>query len=438
MLADELEDFDLTQLPSLTTIDGDELPLPIFTHPFSRPDSSNAIYDPFWFLTAWKAFPEESVYIGALLLTEYWLAIEVLPPTLLVSGSPFEPPVLTTPKSSLKALFQVWVADSPNRSEVHETVKALWVCAPRAAILLTPQAFLKTVHISSIDRILSKAEVTIISTSHDSNAEDETVVNMFQQMVKVERGVKSYVKLQGTLFDLGKKKTALKARHGTLDEAAKAICWLLALGMKCALECRAHTSAACYCPYHAVLGQPGHDSPSEPLLNLAYTSVVTLVQDMAKVEGPEASVIPTMFQMMKIDVVAALSTTFFKPSIRRKVEPPSLNSVEVVVQPKEEPAEADPVPVRLSITFSWIQQTIYLASNQPFRHMADIWRKVVTGLADVSSPPRYFIFLWNGQRLGMEERPIDVRMGRKANIFVLDAADVCMTPNVSPFGVVPC
>ncbi|WOO78983.1 uncharacterized protein LOC62_02G002521 [Vanrija pseudolonga] len=431
MLDDDLEDFDLTQLPSLTTIDGDELPLPIFPHPFSRPDSSNAIYDPFWFLTAWKAFPEESVFIGALLLTDYWLASEVLPPTLLVSGSLSGSPS-DHHQASLKALFQVWVADSPSRSEVHETVKALWVSTPVAAVLLTLQAFLKTVHISSIDRILSKAEVTIISTSHNSDTEDEAVLNMFQQMVKIERGVKSYVKLQGTLFDLGKKKATLKARHGTLDEAAKAICWLLALGMKCALECRAYTSAACYCPYHAVLGQPGHDSSSEPLLNLAYTSVITLVQDMAKVDGPEASVIPTMFQMMKIDVAAALSTTFFKPAIRHKVEPLPPSSVDVVVQPKEETAQADPVPVRLSINFSWLQQTIYLASNQPFRHMADIWRKVVTGLADVSTPPRFFIFLWNGQRLGMEERPMDVRMGRKANIFVLDAADIWMASMVPP------
>ncbi|KAL1410259.1 hypothetical protein Q8F55_004265 [Vanrija albida] len=410
MLDDDLEDFDLTQLPSLTTVDGDDLPFPIFPHPFSRPDSSNAIYDPFWFLTAWKAFPEETVFVGALLLTDYWLAAEVLPPTLL---------------ASLKSLFQVWVADRPNRSEVHDTVKAFW-------------SFLTTVNVSTLDRVLAKAEVCIIATSNHSGKEDEAVTKLFLHTSKVGRGVTSYVKLQNALFDLGKKKTSLKSRHGTLDEAAKAICWLLALGLKCALECHAYSSGACYCPYHAVLAQPDHESPAA--LNLAFTSAVRLVQDMAKAEGPEASVIPTMFQMMQIDVASALSMTFTEASSDQKIEPPLSTGLEVIVQATEdkvdekaeekteEKTHTKPISVRLSISFSWLQQTIYLAANQPFRHMAETWRNIVTELAMVKVPPSYFIYIWNGRRLDMDERPLDVRMGRKANIYVLDAADVLMAP----------
>jgi hypothetical protein len=50
-----------------------------------RADDTNGIRTDEWLAFADKAFPGDIMFVGSLLLTELWLAIQVMPPDLWVS-----------------------------------------------------------------------------------------------------------------------------------------------------------------------------------------------------------------------------------------------------------------------------------------------------------------------------------------------------------------
>lgn len=56
-------------------------------HPFMRNDDSNGAHTFYWFCLASMAFPSDLMFIGSLLLTELWLAHEILPRELWVGCS---------------------------------------------------------------------------------------------------------------------------------------------------------------------------------------------------------------------------------------------------------------------------------------------------------------------------------------------------------------
>lgn len=64
----------------------DTIPLTkwMMPHPFMRLDDTNAIYTDQWLAFADRAFPGDIMFLGSLLLTELWLAQEVMPKELWV------------------------------------------------------------------------------------------------------------------------------------------------------------------------------------------------------------------------------------------------------------------------------------------------------------------------------------------------------------------
>lgn len=67
----------------------------IMPHPFLRPDNTNAINNVTWLGMVSQALPTDIAFIGAIILTEHWLAYEVLPHELWVRH--FTPHPLLTP-----------------------------------------------------------------------------------------------------------------------------------------------------------------------------------------------------------------------------------------------------------------------------------------------------------------------------------------------------
>ena len=75
------------KMPVVPPSKPDNLPLAPWMrpHPFMRADDTNAIYTDQWLAFADKAFPGDIMFLGSLLLTELWLAIQMMPEDLWVS-----------------------------------------------------------------------------------------------------------------------------------------------------------------------------------------------------------------------------------------------------------------------------------------------------------------------------------------------------------------